>query len=102
MALDIIEKNYPKEVWNLYTIYASDGDNWTEDNEKAMESVKKLCEINNMVGYAELLPSTYSTTMYYRFIKEIKNDKFVPVIVKEKKELWDAIKLMLSSGMKEE
>ena len=37
-----------------------------------------------------------------RFIKEIKNDKFVPVIVKEKKELWDAIKLMLSSGMKEE
>ena len=102
MALDIIEKNYPKEIWNLYTIYASDGDNWTEDNDKAMESVIKLCEINNMVGYAELLPSTYSTTMYYRFSKEIKSEKFVPVIVKEKKELWDAIKQMLSSGMKEE
>lgn len=102
MALDIIEKDYPKEVWNLYTIYASDGDNWTEDNDKAMESVKKLCEINNMVGYAELLPSTYSTTMYYRFSKDIKYNNFIPVIVKEKKELWDAIKEMLSTGMKEE
>ena len=102
MALDIIEKNYPKEVWNLYTIYASDGDNWTEDNEKAMEAVKKLSSVSNMFGYAELLPSTYSTTMYYRFEKEINEKNFVPVIVKEKKDLWDALKVMLSNELKEE
>lgn len=102
MALDIINKDYPKEMWNIYPVYASDGDNWTEDNDKAMEAVKKLCSISNMFGYAELLPSTYSTTMYYRFKKEIKEENFIPVVVKEKKDLWEALKIMLSKEMGEE
>lgn len=102
LALDIIKKDYPPEMWNIYPLYASDGDNWAEDNEKAMKAVKELCEISNMFGYAELLPSTYSTTMYYRFSKEINEENFVPVIVKEKTDLWEALKLMLSKEMKEE
>ena len=55
-----------------------------------------------MFGYAELLPSTYSTTMYYRFNKEITDKKFVSVIVKEKKNLWDALKQMLSKELRED
>lgn len=102
LALDLIKEKYPKDMWNIYPVYASDGDNWTEDNEKAMKAVKDLCKTSNMFGYAELLPSTYSTTMYYRFKKEINEKNFVPVIVKEKKDLWEALKLMLSKEMKEE
>lgn len=102
LALDIIKEEYSPEMWNIYPLYASDGDNWAEDNEKAMKAVKELCSICNMFGYAELLPSTYSTTMYYRFNKEINENNFVPVIVKEKKDLWEALKEMLSKEMKEE
>ena len=54
LALKLIEEKYSPEVWNIYPIYASDGDNWSEDNEKAIQSVKKLCEVSNMFGYAEL------------------------------------------------
>ena len=102
LALDLIKEKYPPEVWNIYPVYASDGDNWTEDNERAMKAVKELCSVSNMFGYAELLPSTYSTTMYYRFLKEINEENFIPVIVKEKKDLWEALKLMLSKELKEE
>lgn len=102
LALDIIKEDYSPDMWNIYPLYASDGDNWAEDNDKAMKAVKELCDISNMFGYAELLPSTYSTTMFYRFNKEIKEDNFVPVIVKEKKDLWEAVKEMLSKEMKEE
>lgn len=102
LALDLIKEKYPKDMWNIYPVYASDGDNWTEDNEKAMKAVKDLCKTSNMFGYTELLPSTYSTTMYYRFKKEINEKNFVPVIVKEKKDLWEALKLMLSKELKEE
>lgn len=101
-ALKVIEDKYPAAVWNIYPIYASDGDNWSEDNEKAITAVKKICEISNMFGYAELLPSTYTTTMYHKFKKEITNENFVPVIIKEKKDLWDALKTMLSKELKEE
>ena len=102
LALDLIKEKYPPEVWNIYPVYASDGDNWTEDNERAMKAVKELCSVSNMFRYAELLPSTYSTTMYYRFLKEINEENFIPVIVKEKKDLWEALKLMLSKELKEE
>lgn len=100
-ALALIEEKYPVVAWNIYPIYASDGDNWSEDNERAVEAVKKICEISNMFGYAELLPSTYTTTMYHKFKKEITNEKFVPVIIKEKKDLWDALKVMLRKELKE-
>ena len=40
--------------------------------------------------------------MYYMFNKEIVDKKFVSVIVKEKKNLWDALKLMLSKELKED
>ncbi len=102
LALDLINESYPPGMWNIYPVYASDGDNWTEDNEKAIKAVKELSQISNMFGYAELLPSTYSTTMYYRFEKEIKENNFIPVIVKEKKDLWEALKLMLSKELREE
>lgn len=101
-ALNLIREKYPPEMWNIYPVYASDGDNWSEDNEKAMKSVKELCNISNMFGYAELLPSTYSTTMYYRFNKEIDHKNFTSVMVKEKKDLWGALKIMLSKELKEE
>lgn len=102
MALDIIKEKYPPTMWNIYPVYASDGDNWSEDNENAMKAVKELCKVSNMFGYAELLPSTYSTTMYFKFSKEIKEDNFVSVIVREKKDLWDALKHMLTKEMKED
>ncbi len=94
-ALSLIEEKYPPSAWNIYSIYASDGDNWSEDNERAVIAVKNICEVSNMFGYAELLPSTYTTTMYHKFKKEITDEKFVPVIIKEKKDLWEALKTML-------
>lgn len=101
-ALSLIKEKYPVAAWNIYSIYASDGDNWSEDNERAIKAVKDICEVSNMFGYAELLPSTYTTTMYHRFKKEISDPKFVPVIIKEKKDLWDALKVMLRKELKEE
>ncbi|AWK49868.1 sporulation protein YhbH [Clostridium beijerinckii] len=94
-ALKLIEEKYPPAAWNIYSIYASDGDNWSEDNERAVMAVKSICKVSNMFGYAELLPSTYTTTMYHKFKKEIVDEKFVPVIIKEKKDLWEALKIML-------
>ena len=100
MALEIIKEKYPPMMWNIYPVYASDGDNWSEDNENAVKAVKELCKVSNMFGYAELLPSTYSTTMYFKFTKKEKN--FTPVIVREKKDLWSALKLMLTNEMRED
>ena len=35
-SIEIIQKNYPPEEWNIYLFYYSDGGNFEEDNDKAM------------------------------------------------------------------
>lgn len=101
-ALKLIQEKYNPNMWNIYPFYASDGDNWSEDNERALKAINDLCDVSNLCGYAEFLPSTYSTTMYYRFNKEIDKKNFVSVIVKDKKDLWAALKEMLSKELNED
>ena len=36
LANEIIEKRYHPDSWNIYSFHCSDGDNWPEDNEKAI------------------------------------------------------------------
>jgi hypothetical protein len=54
MELEIIDKEYHPNAWNLYTFYCGDGENWASDNEAAIESFKKLKDINQLVGYCEI------------------------------------------------
>ncbi|SKA74897.1 hypothetical protein SAMN05428976_10214 [Clostridium sp. USBA 49] len=100
-ALEIIEERYNPNFWNIYTFNVSDGDNWTEDNEKAIKVAKQLTDLCNMVAYAEIMPSFYSANLKDRFSKEIDNKKFISVSIKKKEDLWNALKGILKKEIKE-
>ncbi|MCM8711437.1 sporulation protein YhbH [Clostridium sp. SYSU_GA19001] len=100
-ALEIIEERYSPSVWNIYTFNVSDGDNWTEDNERAVKAVKELIEVSNLVGYAEIMPSFYSAGLKERFSREITSKKFMSVSIKQKEDLWGALKGILRKDIKE-
>jgi sporulation protein YhbH len=95
MALNIIDKRYNPEYWNIYAFYVSDGDNWSEDNEKTVIAVKELCEKCNMLGYAEIMSGYYTTNIKERLMREVESKKFIPVSIKRKNDLWSALKDML-------
>jgi len=52
--LDIVEKEYHPNAWNIYTFYCGDGENWASDNEKAVDEFKKIKDISQLVGYCEI------------------------------------------------
>jgi sporulation protein YhbH len=52
--LEIIDKEYHPNAWNIYTFYCGDGENWASDNEKAADDFKKIKEVNQLVGYCEI------------------------------------------------
>ncbi len=97
-ALEIIHKRYNPEYWNVYVFYVSDGDNWQEDNVKAIKAAKDICEVSNLFGYAELMRSYYSSSMKEIFIRGVDNKNFLPVDIKEKQDLWKGLKYMLKKG----
>ena len=53
-SIEIIQKNYPPEEWNIYLFYYSDGENFEEDNDKAMALLRNMLLPNiNMFCYGE-------------------------------------------------
>lgn len=97
-ALEIIEKRYDATRWNVYTFYVSDGENWAEDDERAINASLDLCKICNMFGYSEILPGMMSH-IKYKFENNIKEKNFVAVTVNQKQDLWPALKSMLSKEL---
>lgn len=103
-ALEIIEERYPPSNWNIYTFHCSDGDNWGEDNDKAVELGNKLCEISNLFGYGEIKTSSYTSTIMSRYLEDINKPNFTAVKISRKEDVWPAFVEMLaieSEGKKE-
>ena len=100
-ALEVIEERYNPSFWNIYTFNVSDGDNWSEDNERAIKAAKELTDICNMLGYAEIMAGYYNAGLKEKLTKEIENSKFVAVTIKQKQDLWGALKGILKKEIKE-
>ena len=51
---ELISKEYHPDSWNVYTFYAGDGENWPDDNPKAINLLYSLKESNQMIIYTEI------------------------------------------------
>ncbi len=90
-ALDIILEKYNPDIWNIYSFHVSDGDNWSEDNDRAVKAVDELCDVCNLFGYAEIMAYGYTSAIKKRYSVEINRKNFVSVAMKKKEDMWDAI-----------
>ena len=100
-ALEIIEERYPPSNWNIYTFHCSDGDNWGEDNDHAVELGQKLCEVCNLFGYGEIKTSSYTSTIMSRYLEDIHADNFTAVKISRKEDVWPSFVQMLAVETKE-
>ncbi|MDF2613574.1 MAG: yhbH [Clostridia bacterium] len=94
-ALDIIEERYHPDNWNIYAFHCSDGDNWGEDNDKAVELANKLCSVCNLFGYGEIKTSTYTSTIMNRYCEDVTEPNFTTVKILKKEDVWKAFVDML-------
>lgn len=96
-ALEIIEQRYNPSSWNIYAFHCSDGDNWTEDNKRAIEFAQKLCEVCNLFGYGEIVPGYYSSnsTIKTEYQKNINNKNFAIVTMSKKEDVLPGLKKLL-------
>ncbi len=55
LALDILHTRYDPSRYNGYLFYASDGDNFAEDQEASEGELKRLGTLLNFMGYVEIV-----------------------------------------------
>src|SRR6186713_3133874 len=70
LAVDLIQREYPPEEWNIYPFHFSDGDNWSmDDTLVCIELMKeKMLPFVNMFAYGQV-ESPYG---WGQFIKDLR------------------------------
>lgn len=90
-ALEIIDQRYPPASYNIYPFHFSDGDNLTSDNEKCVRLIEQLLMRCNMFGYGEVNQYNRTSTLMSAY-RHITNPQFYHSIIREKKEVYKALK----------
>ncbi len=98
-AVELIEQKYNPSRYNIYPVHFSDGENMTRDNEKCVKLVNELMDVSSMFGYGEVnVHGRYSTLM--SVYKGISNDKFRHYVLREKQDVYHAMKRFFQKGEK--
>lgn len=90
-ALELIEKKYSPNRYNIYPVHFSDGENLSSDNEKCLQYVQELMKVSNMFGYGEVNPHGRYSTMMSNY-RKIDNPHFRHYILKQKSDVYKALK----------
>jgi len=104
MCLDIIDKRYNPNAWNIYTFHSSDGDNWSEDNQEALAASELLSRICQLYCYIEIgqksakeTNTRYANGRMSNIYKEIQNNKFKIVEIEDKSDIWPEFQKLFGS-----
>lgn len=94
-ALEIIEQRYNPEIWNIYAFHCSDGDNWEQDDAKAIELAGVLCETCTLFGYGEVAVQYGWNTIRKKYQQSIQAENFIAVSINSKDDVWPAFRKIL-------
>lgn len=94
-ALELIDSQYSPARYNIYPFHFSDGDNLISDNERCVNLIQQLMERSNMFGYGEVNQYNRSSTLMSSY-RNIKNPKFIHYIIREKGDIYKALKTFFS------
>ncbi|WP_044736625.1 sporulation protein YhbH [Geobacillus kaustophilus] len=99
-ALELIETKYSPSRYNIYPFHFSDGDNLTSDNARCVKLVQELMNVSNMFGYGEVNQYNRSPSTLMRAYGNMKHEKFRYYILKQKSDVFQALKHFFSAEKK--
>lgn len=97
LALDIIRERFNPQDYNIYAFHFSDGDNLVSDNEQCVRLIEELLKVCSLVGYGEIEGPYYYANTLKSVFKKINDPKFVMVSIKDKSEVYTALKTFFRS-----
>ena len=96
----LIDEHFPPAEWNVYCFHFSDGDNWGEDNESCLATLKdELLPKCNLFCYGQV-ESPYGSGEFIHELEEGigEDENLVLSEIADKDGIYDSIKKFLGKG----
>ncbi|WP_042221118.1 sporulation protein YhbH [Oceanobacillus manasiensis] len=94
-ALELIHDRYSPSSYNIYPFHFSDGENITSDNPTCIRLVNEIMDSSQMFGYGEVNSYNRPSTLM-RAYSTLTDEKFRHYVLKEKKDVYHAMKSFFS------
>jgi sporulation protein YhbH len=106
MLLDIVEKRYNPESWNIYAFHCSDGDNWPSDMDKSIHLSERIRDLSQMYCYSQIVPEEDSVrwsrddemTLASVYIP-LERSNFKIVKIQKNSDIWPAFKTLFGGKL---
>ncbi len=83
---------YPASQWNVYPFHFSDGDNWSDaDNRHTVELLEEMLPSVSLFGYAEIREGGYASTLMTAFNK-VQHPRFRTVAIAQAPDVLRALR----------
>jgi uncharacterized protein len=102
LTLEIINKRFNPNSWNIYMFQCSDGDNWSSDNEKVINLMEILKSMSQLIGYCEICPGTRFSEKFNilsDLYTPLNDKKFKTVSIDNKNDIWPAFKKLFGKSI---
>lgn len=99
VCLKLIHEEFSPEDYNIYPFHFSDGDNFRDDDEKALKHLEELVPAANIFCYGQV-EGGYGSGHFNQLIQEKVEDKekILTADIKDKDGIYDALKAFLGTG----
>ncbi|MGD0229101.1 MAG: DUF444 family protein [Syntrophorhabdales bacterium] len=99
LAARLIHTAFNPEEYNIYTFHFSDGENFTDDNDKALAALKEVISLCNLSCYGQVEGSYGSGSFLGLLAEKIQGErKLVVARIRDKEAIYDALKAFLGTG----
>ncbi len=94
LCQELVATRYRPERWNVYPIHFSDGDNWSDaDNRRTVDILQEMLPLVNVFGYAEIREGGYTSTLMSAFGR-IHHPRFQTVTITHHQDVYGALKTL--------
>lgn len=91
LALGLLDREFPTQLYNAYAFHFSDGDNLDSDNATTAGLVRQLLDRVNMLGYGEIRRYGQGGRLW-EAMNQIQHEAFTRAVLREKGDVYPTLK----------
>jgi uncharacterized protein len=99
LCLHLIRQSFPPDDYNLYPFHFSDGDNFSDDDQRALEVLQQIIPLANIFCYGQV-EGAYGSGSFLKLLQEKVPDeeKVLTATIRGQESIYDVLKTFLGTG----